>query len=339
MKTLLVDGDNLLTIGFYALKNYFYKGDHIGGIFHFLNTLRYFFKNENLDKIVVFWDGEDNSIQRRKIYHKYKENGGKNKNWTETEKENYNYQKYRIQQYLEELYVRQGEFKYCESDDCIAYYVQNSPAEEKIIFSSDRDLAQLINDNTKLYNPRHKIFYGPGDMIEYDHENVLIENVKIIKMICGDSSDNIYGIKNLGIKKLINFYPEIKTEQITLDKIKEKSNMLFEENKNNKTLQNILSGTSKLGVLGDEFYIINEKIIELSNPFLTEEAKEDIINLIYENLDTEGRSYKNTMKMMMKDGIFSFLPKSDDAWLNFLMPFLKLTRKEKNKHIIKKRKY
>jgi hypothetical protein len=37
------------------------------------------------------------------------------------------------------------------------------------------------------------------------------------------------------------------------------------------------------------------------------------------------------MKMMTEDGIFNILPKSDDAWINFLNPFLRLTRKEKNK--------
>ena len=52
-------------------------------------------------------------------------------------------------------------------------------------------------------------------------------------------------------------------------------------------------------------------------------------------LDPEGRSYKNTMKMMMEDGLFNVLPKSDDAWIRFLNPFLRLTRKEKNKRIIK----
>ena len=73
MSVLLVDGDNLLTIGFYGVKNYFYKGEHIGGIFHFLNTLRLSFDNYRLDKIVVFWDGEDGSIQRKKVYNWYKE--------------------------------------------------------------------------------------------------------------------------------------------------------------------------------------------------------------------------------------------------------------------------
>ena len=62
--------------------------------------------------------------------------------------------------------------------------------------------------------------------------------------------------------------------------------------------------------------------------------KENIKALINDSLDTEGRLYKNTMKMMMEDGIFNALPKSDDAWIKFLNPFLRLTRKEKNKRYL-----
>ena len=32
----------------------------------------------------------------------------------------------------------------------------------------------------------------------------------------------------------------------------------------------------------------------------------------------------------MDDGIFKYLPKSDNAWVYFIKPFLKLTRKEKS---------
>jgi hypothetical protein len=89
------------------------------------------------------------------------------------------------------------------------------------------------------------------------------------------------------------------------------------------------------GVLGEEFFDVNSRIVSLDNPFLTDEAKESVESLIHDKMDPEGRSYKNTMKMMMEDGIFLLLPKSDDAWINFLNPFLRLTRKEKNKKIIK----
>jgi 5'-3' exonuclease len=335
MSVLLVDGDNLLTIGFHALKNHFYKGKHIGGIYHFLNTLRRAFEIYHLDKIVVFWDGENSSSLRKQIYVHYKENR-RSRLRTDEEVENYQYQRRRIKQYLEELYVRQGEFPNCETDDCVAYYTQNSPNENKIIFSSDRDLAQLVNDKTSLYNPSHHKLYKPNDIIEYDHENILIENVKVVKILCGDNSDNIAGIRNLGLKRLITIIPEIKDTPITVDNVIEKSNLIFEGDKHNKLVANLLTGVTKHGVFGDEFFYINSKIVDLTEPFLHQEAKEYIDALINENLDSDGRSYKNTMKMMMEDGIFNLLPKSDDAWIKFLNPFLRLTRKEKNKQIIKK---
>jgi len=332
MSVLLVDGDNLLTIGFYGVKNYFYKGQHIGGIFHFLNTLRRSFETYNLDKIVVFWDGEEGSRSRKLIYPYYKEDR-KNKTKTEEEVNSYNYQRSRIQQYLEELYVRQGEYQYCETDDNIAYYVQNSPNENKIIYSSDGDLTQLVSPNTRLFNPSHQKLYNSNDIIIYEHQEVLIENVKMIKMMCGDKSDSISGIKGFGVKTFLSLFPELKTTPLSVDYIKEKGNLLFEQNNKSKTISNLLTGVTKHGVLGDEFFDVNNRIVSLDVPFLTDEAKEEIINLINENLDSEGRSYKNTMKMMVQDGIFNVLPKSEDAWINFLNPFLRLTRKEKNKKL------
>ena len=119
-----------------------------------------------------------------------------------------------------------------------------------------------------------------------------------------------------------------------MDYIKNKASFLFEQDKEDKLVQNLLTGVTKYGVFGEEFFQINNSIVSLDKPILTEEAKENIKKLITENLDPEGRSYKNTMKMMMEDGIFNVLPKSDDAWIKFLNPFLRLTRKEKNKRYL-----
>lgn len=335
MSVLLVDGDNLLTIGFYGAKNLFFKGEHIGGIYHFLNTLRRSFEEYHLNKIVVFWDGENGSQERRKLYVHYKENR-RQRVRSEEELNSYLYQRQRIKQYLEEIYVRQGEYEFCETDDCIAYYTQNTK-EDIIIYSSDGDLTQLVSENVHIYNPSHRKLYKQNETILYDHEEVLIENVKLVKMFCGDASDSIAGIKGMGIKRFKTIFPELNTEKLSVEKIKEKTNSLFEQDKHNKTLANLLTGVTKYGVFGDEFFDINEKIVSLEIPFLTEEAKTNIDGLINEALDPEGRSYKNILKMMMEDGIFTVLPKSDDAFTKFLNPFLRLTRKEKNIKITKTR--
>jgi 5'-3' exonuclease len=172
-------------------------------------------------------------------------------------------------------------------------------------------------------------------MFVYDHEEILIQNIKLVKMMCGDPSDNIAGIKSLGVRRLIALVPEIKTQPLTLENLKDKFNILFEQDRDNNLIKNLITGVTKHGVLGEEFYNVNKRIVSLDEPFLTEESIVSINSLMTDIMDPEGRSYKNTMKMMMEDGIFLLLPKSDDSWINFLNPFLRLTRKEKNKKLIK----
>jgi hypothetical protein len=107
---------------------------------------------------------------------------------------------------------------------------------------------------------------------------------------------------------------------------------LLSEDKDNTVLKNLLSGKTKTGIYGNEFFEINEKIVDLSNPLITDEGK-TLVELYYtESLDPDGRGHRNIIKMMMEDGFFKFLPKGDNNWVNFLTPFLKLTRKEKKNY-------
>jgi len=156
-------------------------------------------------------------------------------------------------------------------------------------------------------------------------------NVKIIKILTGDSSDNIDGIFYLGEKTLIKFFPELLEKEVELSDILSKGEELLKENKDNKSLQNLLSGKTKEGIFGDEYYAINKKLIDLDEPLINQEGKELVSSYYSESLDPDGRGYKNLIRMMMEDGIFKYLPKTDDNWIYFLKPFLKLTRKEKTK--------
>jgi hypothetical protein len=54
-----------------------------------------------------------------------------------------------------------------------------------------------------------------------------------------------------------------------------------------------------------------------------------VYEIYNERLDPTDRSYKNLLKLMRDDGFFKFLPKKDDAWVDFVKPFMKLSRKEK----------
>ena len=328
-KTLLVDGNNLLKIGFYGVKEYYHKGEHIGGIYHFLNTLRKFIEQDNFDKVVVFWDGDSNSSARKLIYPKYKEN--RTSTETDQKKESFYKQKERIKQYLEEMFVRQVEVQNNESDDLIAYYCQISEDEQKTIFSSDRDLTQLISEKVSVYSPQQKRTYKVGDMVKNKDLEFPHYNIKTTKILCGDISDNIDGIRLLGEKTLVKLFPEILENPISFNDILTKAELLLKEDKENSALKNLLSGKTKEGIYGEEFFQINEKIIDLSNPLITDDGKTIVQDFYKETLDPDGRGYKNLIKMMMEDGLFKYLPKVDNAWVEFLRPILKLSRKEKKK--------
>lgn len=329
IKTLLVDGNNLLKIGFYGVKEFYHKGEHVGGIYHFLNTLRKFIEEQNFDKVVVMWDGDSNSSVRKLIYPKYKEN--RTSTDTDQKKESFYKQKERIKQYLEEMFVRQVEMNDNEADDLIAYYCHISEDEQKTIFSSDKDLTQLISEKVSVYSPQQKKTYKVGDMIKNRDLEFPHYNIKTTKIVCGDISDNIDGIRLMGEKTFVKLFPEILENSITISDILSRAEILLKEDKDNTALKNLLTGKTKDGIFGDEYFQVNTKIIDLSNPLITDQGKTIVEEYYKETLDPDGRGYKNLIKMMMEDGLFKYLPKKDDAWVEFLKPILKLTRKEKKK--------
>ena len=326
IKTLLVDGNNLFKIGFHGAKDVFNNGDHVGGVFHFVNILRKFLEEHNHDKVVVFWDGESNSSIRKSIYPQYKENRRESMN--EYKYESYLYQRSRVKQYLEEIFVRQIEVEDNEADDLIAHYCKISKDEQIIIFSADKDLTQLISENVTIYSPITKQYFKNGDMISINKVDIPHYNVLVTKVFTGDKSDNIDGIQGLGEKTLVKLFPQLQEKPCTIEEILDYARNIPQD-KPSKTLTNLLTGKTKSTILGEEFYTTNKKIVDLTNPLITADGKELVEQILTDTIDPTDRGYKNLMRMMMEDGLFKYLPKDNDAWVNFLKPFMKLTRKEK----------
>ena len=328
IKTLLVDGDNLFKIGFHGVKEMYDGGDHLGGIYHFINILRKFLEEHNHDKVVVFWDGDSNSSMRKSLYPLYKANRRQDMN--EYKYESYLQQKARVKQYLEEIFVRQVEMNNNEADDLIAYYCKIATDEKIIIFSGDKDLTQLISERVTIYSPVSKQYYKNGDMITLNKVEIPHYNVAVCKIFVGDKSDNIDGIQGLGEKTLLKFFPDLLEKPCTMEELLyiARNN---QQKKKPKALENILTGKTKSGILGEDFYRVNKKIVDLQSPLITFEGIELVKQIQTDTIDPTDRGYKNLMRMMMEDGLFKYLPKNDEAWVNFLKPFMKLIRKEKRK--------
>ena len=327
-KTLLIDGDNLFKIGFHGVKDLYSDGSHIGGVYHFINTIRKFLEEHNHDKVIVFWDGDSNSSIRKSIYPQYK--GNRRQDMNEYKYESYLQQKARVKMYLEEVFVRQVEMINNEADDLIAYYSQIADDEDIIIFSGDKDLTQLISQRVTIYSPVVRRYFKNGDKISINKVDIPHENILITKVFTGDKSDNIDGIEGLGEKTLVKLFPQMLEKSCTIEEILDYARNI-QQKKLPKSLQNILTGRTKSAILGEQFYLINKQIVDLKNPLITDDGKTLVEQIHTDTIDPTDRGYKNLMRLMMEDGLFKYLPKDDEAWVRFLRPFMKLTRKEKRK--------
>jgi 5'-3' exonuclease len=281
------------------------------------------------DKVIVFWDGQCSKDYRRTFYPDYKIQREELNEKIDKDYQ-FNIQKVKSQYYCEELYLRQFEDEGSEADDCIAYYCLNTQNEYKYVYTTDRDLLQLISSNTEVYLADKRDFVTEKNWnkyLEYTHKNV-----SLVKVLTGCNSDNIAGVYGMGEATLFKLFPELVKEEKTLEWVIEKGGKLLPESRGRdaSVLRNLINGKSKHGVMGETLYITNKKIIDLSQPLVTDKVKERINDeLINGVLNPEGRDYKVLMKQMINDGIYSYMPKSDSGFIDFFRPFYIIMEKEK----------
>jgi hypothetical protein len=124
--------------------------------------------------------------------------------------------------------------------------------------------------------------------------------------------------------------PEIKERPVTINEVKERAAQKIQERKDSKKKplkwhENIVNGVSKRNYDGD-FYEINDKIINLSNPLLTDGAKEEMDATMYAPMDPEGRSLSNLYSYILEDNITDL--KNCDRFSTFFSHFKPLIDKE-----------
>lgn len=331
LNTLLVDGNALFKTGFFAAKNeYNDSGVHVGGLLSFLNILRMLLQTDLYHRVLVFWDGDYSGKLRYDLYQPYKSGRGKDYiNGTKPIDESERKQRLIVQEYLEDLFVRQLTHNIIESDDFIAYYCLNRKSNETItICTSDRDFCQLISENIKIYFLDLKVYVDLSNYSSYfcHHQ----ENATLLKTMVGDNSDSIKGIKGLGETKLLSLFPEIKDRKVTLEEIISKAKVLQNERINNKqkplaVLDNIINVITE-GVQGDKLYEINEKLVNLNKPLLTEDGISQLEDLSEGCLTEDGRSLKNIYEKLKRDGIDKLL--GPQRYEDYLTPFKKLKERE-----------
>ncbi|AII14115.1 DNA polymerase I, 5' --_ 3' polymerase, 5' --_ 3' and 3' --_ 5' exonuclease [Campylobacter iguaniorum] len=124
-----------------------------------------------------------------------------------------------------------------EADDIIASFVKNNKDKELEIrvVTHDKDLYQLISPNVFIYSPAKKELYDRAGC--YEKYGVYPEQVRDFLALCGDSADNIPGVKGIGekgAKKLLDEFGSIENLYENLSQVRNErtKNMLFESKEN-----------------------------------------------------------------------------------------------------------
>lgn len=358
---LLIDGHSLLKKGLVDPKTT-EDGHPYGGVFLFMLHLKQMVSKKNWDYIYCMMDGQYSGNLRHKLYEGYKSNRdktffeseydkkmneyvrkvisySKQKKEPKTEtakryddKETFLWQKIVINMMLEELFVRQYSFEEVEGDDLIAYCVRNKlPNERIVIMSGDRDLSQLVQKNVSLYDINIKKFVTEENF--YETYGIHHSNVVTVKTLVGDSSDAIYGVKGLGTETLVKYFPEICERHVTVEEIREKAAQINEERvKENKkplkVMENIVNGVTD-GSQGDKLYEVNNAIIDLSKPMLTEEAETALNTTLRLPMDSSDRSFGNLYCIVKKYGLTEWI--DEKSFGNFFGVFNNIAETEKKR--------
>ena len=221
---LIIDAMNTLIRSFSLLKAMNPTGTHVGGLVGFLRSLGYVTRIFDPTRVVIIWDGKGGSGNRQNIDPNYKAQRATSRitHWglydtREEEQEALIGQLFRTRDYLDCLPVHQIVIEKLEADDIMAYLAKRaSKAGKKVtIVSSDKDFLQLIDNNIEVYAPVKKKTFTKDNILE--EIKVLPTNFNVVKALLGDNSDNLPGVKGLGIKTIVSEFPKLLTEKTDLD--------------------------------------------------------------------------------------------------------------------------
>ena len=222
-KIILIDGNSILFRAYYAVKREQTLSTSFGfptnALYGFINLLNGIIKNA---KYVMIAFDTDSKTFRHQMDSEYKAN-------RKEIEEDLVKQIPLVYEYLDLIKIKYVLLQGFEADDIIGsaakYFSRNHLVE---IYSSDRDLLQLINNNTTvtlLKKGMKEVKIYDQQKFEFEYQIKLSQFIDY-KTIVGDSSDNIAGIPNIGpkgAKYLLNTYESIDNILGNLDSVTPKS--------------------------------------------------------------------------------------------------------------------
>jgi DNA polymerase-1 len=305
---LVIDAMNMLIRSFSLLKAMNPSGHHIGGLVGFMRSLGYVTRIFDPTRVVVVWDGKGGSTNRKNIDPNYKAQRATSRitHWglydtKAEEQEALIGQLYRTQDYLECLPIQQIMMEKLEADDIIAYLAKQASSNNKkvTIVSSDKDFLQLVNSNIEVYAPVKKKTFTESNIQE--ELKVLPRNYNIVKALTGDNSDNLAGVKGLGIKTIIKEFPDLVNKLTDLEYV---FSVCEEKMENKKIFPKIIHNWDRVET--------NFELMDLHETSLDINEKDHILNIVKSTIpDLQTGAFLHLLDQDKIEGI----TKNTEGWL------------------------
>jgi DNA polymerase I len=270
-KILVIDFLNLFIRSYVVNPSISKQGQPIGGIVGVLKSLQKLCRETKPDKIIFCHDGPGGSRKKKALHSEYKEGRNPlrlNRNIKvldeKQEFENRIWQQLKTFDYLNLCPVIQLMEENVEADDLISYIVQHKNYKDdiKMIVSSDKDFIQLLDDKTILIRPVQEEILNKNRVIE--EYKIHPNNFALARSIAGDKSDNLDGVKGVGLVSLSKKFPMLAEEaHYTADDIFEKCENSEEDG---KIYSNILAEKQKI--------YLNYQIMQLRQPNMSLQAQQ-----------------------------------------------------------------
>ena len=306
---MLIDGLNLFFRNFSVIRAVNPDGAHIGGLGGFFRSLGALIKQIQPTQVYIVFDGIGSSTSRKNIIPEYKSNRNINRitNWDifdsiDDENDSKVDQITRLIQYLKCLPVKVVSINKVEADDIIAYMSKDMAKRfntKSYIVSSDRDFLQLVDDNVTVYRPIEREFYSPVTVQE--KFGIVPENFIHYKVLLGDASDKVPGVKGLGKKGVLKRFPELADGPMPFDRLFDLSEKRLKES---VVYARVIQNWDQL--------LNTKKIMDLEIPMVSDEEKEFLSQLPEEPLN-ELRILE-FMSLYNEDGMTHIL-KNTEFWL------------------------
>lgn len=201
---VLIDGSSYFFRAFHALPSLMTsKGQHTGAIYGVINMVKKLIKDYQPENIAIIFDAKGKTF-RNDWYKEYKANRAQMPDELVSQFQ-------LLTECLKAMGIPVVIVEGVEADDVIGTLVRHAKAQDLpvLISTSDKDMAQLVNDKVTLINTmsqqildiegvKQKFGVMPEQMIDY-------------LTLIGDTSDNIPGVSKCGPKTAVKWINDYKT--------------------------------------------------------------------------------------------------------------------------------